>query len=185
MTLYIHTHVHTHIYIHVCICAHTCNAHIYIYIYLYIYILDIRSSLGLFGKVDLTEKSILRLMRSTEWTELLCRKTSRGFLYGPRTFQTVCVGKVSMFSLHSEEFWGSKTKRPLSYPLDSGPVCHYLHFPLVNVWDSPLEQGAQEMTQSFLKSGHSTGGSCGVCSQVPFGVCHPSFGFLSPHAHLE
>lgn len=176
--------MYTHIYIHVCICAHTCIC-THISIYIYIYILDIRSSLGQFGKVDLTEKSILRFMRSTEWTELLCRKTSRGFLYGPRTFQTVCVGKVSMFSLHSEEFWGSKTKRPLSYTLDSGHVCHYLHFPLVNVWDSPLEQGAQEMTQSFLKSGHSTGGSCGVCSQVPFGVCHPPFGFLSPHAHLE
>lgn len=82
--------MYTHIYIHVCICAHTCIC-THISIYIYIYILDIRSSLGQFGKVDLTEKSILRFMRSTEWTELLCRKTSRGFLYGPHTFQTEFV----------------------------------------------------------------------------------------------
>lgn len=88
--IYIHTRTHTYIYMHVCICAHTYISRS-ICLYLYLYILDIRSSLGLFGKVDLTEKSILRLMRSTEWTELLCRKTSRGFLYGPRTFQTEFV----------------------------------------------------------------------------------------------
>lgn len=139
----IHTHTHT--------CMYMCT-HVYAYTCISVYILDIRSSLGLFGKVDLTEKSILRLMRSTEWTELLCRRTSRGFLYGPRTFQTVCVGKVSMFSLHSEEFWGPKTKRPLSYTLGSGRVCHFLYFPLVNVLVFgffSMQSGKKRLRQPF------------------------------------
>lgn len=172
--------------------------HVYAYTCISVYILDIRSSLGLFGKVDLTEKSILRLMRSTEWTELLCRRTSRGFLYGPRTFQTVCVGKVC-FHYTVKSFEGLKLKgRSATHSAADVFVTSYT-FPLWtfwslgslvckaerSVWDSPLEQGAQEVTQPFLKSGQSTGGGCGVCSQVPFGVCHPPFGFLSPHAHLE